>query len=167
MYNHQRPHIETKQLVSFIFLNKILIYTNSQFGLPRWHSDKESACQCRRHRRSPWVGNIPWNRKSQPTPEFLPGESHRQRSLVGYQGVSKSWTQLRDSTQTPASLTIFLYLRQYLKLCLYSTPIEQWLHMKLLLPLLWVCGRQVVSIHSVIWYTKYWHQSGRINSYLG
>ena len=108
-----------------------MIYTNSQFGLPRWHSDKESACQCRRHRLNPWVGSIPWNRKWQPTPEFLPGESHRQRSLVGYQGVSKSWTQLRDSTQTPASLTIFLYLRQYLKLCLYSTPIEQWLHMKM------------------------------------
>ena len=25
-----------------------------------------------------------WNRKWQPTPVFLPGKSHRQRSLVGY-----------------------------------------------------------------------------------
>ena len=31
-----------------------------------------------------WVGKIPWRRKWQPTPVFLPGESHRQRSLVGY-----------------------------------------------------------------------------------
>ena len=29
-----------------------------------------------------WVGKIPW-RTWQPTPVFLPGEFHRQRSLVG------------------------------------------------------------------------------------
>ena len=33
---------------------------------------------------SPWVGNIPWRREWQPTPVFLPGESHGQRSLAGY-----------------------------------------------------------------------------------
>ena len=32
----------------------------------------------------PWVGKIPWRRAWQPTPVFLPEESHRQRSLVGY-----------------------------------------------------------------------------------
>ena len=32
----------------------------------------------------PWVGKIPWRRKWQPTPAFLPGESHGGRSLVGY-----------------------------------------------------------------------------------
>ena len=32
----------------------------------------------------PWVGKIPWRRKWQPTPVFLPGESYGQRSLVGY-----------------------------------------------------------------------------------
>ena len=31
-----------------------------------------------------WVREIPWRRKWQPTPVFLPGESHRQRSLAGY-----------------------------------------------------------------------------------
>ena len=31
-----------------------------------------------------WVWKIPWRRKWQSTPVFLPGESHRQRSLVGY-----------------------------------------------------------------------------------
>ena len=59
-------------------------------GLPRWLSNKESACQRRRHRRcgfSPWVGRGPWRRKWQPTPVFLPGKSHgqrRQRSLAAY-----------------------------------------------------------------------------------
>ena len=32
----------------------------------------------------PRVGKIPWRRKWQPTPVFLPGESHGQRSLEGY-----------------------------------------------------------------------------------
>ena len=32
----------------------------------------------------PWLRNIPWKKKWQPTSVFLPGESHGQRSLVGY-----------------------------------------------------------------------------------
>ena len=38
----------------------------------------------KRFRFDPWVGKIPWRWESQPSPVFLPGESHRQRSLVGY-----------------------------------------------------------------------------------
>ena len=45
----------------------------------------------------PWVRKIPWKRKSQPTPVFLPGESLGQKSLVGsVQGVPKSCTRLSD-----------------------------------------------------------------------
>ena len=33
---------------------------------------------------NPWVRKIPWRRKRQPTPVFLPGKYHGQRSLVGY-----------------------------------------------------------------------------------
>ena len=32
----------------------------------------------------PWVGKIPWRRAWQPSPVFLPGEYHGQRSLAGY-----------------------------------------------------------------------------------
>ena len=56
--------------------------------LPRWDSGKESACQCRRHKRHRfdlWVGKIPLGRKWQPTPVFLPGKSHGERSLAGLQ----------------------------------------------------------------------------------
>ena len=53
-------------------------------GLPWWVSGKESACQCRRHRYHPWVGKILWRRKWHPTPVFLTGKSHGQRSLAGY-----------------------------------------------------------------------------------
>ena len=38
----------------------------------------------RETRFDPWVGKIPWRRKWQPTPVFLPGKSHGWRSLVGY-----------------------------------------------------------------------------------
>ena len=56
-------------------------------GFPGAASGKELACQCRRskrHRFDPWVGKIPWRRKWQPTPVFLSGELHGQRSLEGY-----------------------------------------------------------------------------------
>ena len=49
--------------------------------LPRWL--RQSTCQCRIHRFDPWVGKIPWRRKWQPTPGFLPRKSCGQRSLVG------------------------------------------------------------------------------------
>ena len=60
---------------------------DSRSLLPRWLNGKEPAChysRCKRHRFDPWVGKIPWRRKWQPTPIFLPGKSHGQRSLVGY-----------------------------------------------------------------------------------
>ena len=56
----------------------------SEVGLPRWHSGKEPNCQCRRCGFNPWVGKIPWRRAWQPTPVFLPGESHEQWRLAGY-----------------------------------------------------------------------------------
>ena len=55
-------------------------------GFPRGANGKEHACQCRRRKRcrfDPGVRKIPWRRAWQPTPVFWPGESHRQRSLVG------------------------------------------------------------------------------------
>ena len=33
---------------------------------------------------NPWVGKIPWRRAWQPTPVFLPGESHGRRSMAGH-----------------------------------------------------------------------------------
>ena len=45
----------------------------------------------------PWVGKIPWRRKWQPTPVFLPGESHRERSLGVYSPWSwKNLTRLKQ-----------------------------------------------------------------------
>ena len=73
----------------------------------------------------PWVGKIPWRRKWQPTPVFLPGKFHGQWSLVGYspRGRKESDTTerllftllliasgvftnsaMREALETPASL---------------------------------------------------------------
>ena len=48
----------------------------------------------------PWVRKIPWRRAWQSTPVFLPGESHGQKSLVGYSlwGPKESDTTKRLST---------------------------------------------------------------------
>jgi len=63
----------------------INIYMLLYMALPWWLTGiKKSACQCRRGRFNPWVGNILWRRKWQPTSVFLPGKLHEQRSLVGY-----------------------------------------------------------------------------------
>ena len=51
-------------------------------GASQGLSGKESTCQCRRFGFDPWVQKIPWRRKWQPTPVFLPGKSHGQRSLA-------------------------------------------------------------------------------------
>ena len=52
-------------------------------NLPAKKKKKESACQCRRHGFDPWVGTIPWSKKWQPTPVFLPGKFQGQRRLAG------------------------------------------------------------------------------------
>ena len=68
-------------------------------GLSKWLSGKGSACQCRTRGFDPWVRNIPWRKKWQPTQVFLPWKSHGQKSLVGYspwgcKKVRQHWTTL-------------------------------------------------------------------------
>ena len=68
-----------------------------------WLRGKKCGCQCRRHRRlgyNPCVGKIPWRRKRQPTPVFLPGKSHRQRGLAGYSPWSHKESDVTECTHT-------------------------------------------------------------------
>ena len=78
-------------------------------SFPGGASGKEPTCQCRRPKRRgfyPWTGKIPWRRKWQPTPVFLPGESHGQRSLTG---CSPWGCKKLDTTERIAhSLCVFL-----------------------------------------------------------
>ena len=61
------------------------ISTHIYMGFPGSTSSKEHICQCRRCKRhiQP-LGREDPRRAWQPTPVFLSGESHGQRSLVGY-----------------------------------------------------------------------------------
>ena len=83
-----------------------LVIFNSR--LPRWHSSKY-ACQRRRCRFNPWVGKIPWERKWQPTPVFLSGKSHGQKSLVGYSpwGHKRAGHNLETKHQQSLAVTYF------------------------------------------------------------
>ena len=61
---------------------------------------------------SPWVGKIPWRRAWQPTPVFLSGESHGQRSLAGYsQGVAKTQTRLKGLSRHVQQTGVSIPLR--------------------------------------------------------
>ena len=68
--------------------------------LPRWLSDKESACQCRRPKRRGFdPRKIPWRRKWEPTPVFLPWRILGQGSLQAtVHRVAKSSTRLGTHT---------------------------------------------------------------------
>ena len=69
-------------------------------GFPAGASGEEPTWQrrrCKRPRFDPRAEKIPWSRAQQPTPVFLPGESHGQRSLVGYSPWNtKRWTRLKQ-----------------------------------------------------------------------
>ena len=79
--------VEKKRLRTTVKKGILTKAYNSYIGLPRWLSGKEFASQCRsqrRHKFDPWVRKIPWRRTWKPTPAFLLGELHGQRTLTDY-----------------------------------------------------------------------------------
>ena len=127
------PHITGlfKEVSLFMYNVRYLDY----MGLPRWLNGKESACQHRRH--NPWDRKMPWRRKGQPAPVFLPGQSQGQGSLAGYSpwGRKESDTTEHKHTQyrihrcsvyTHAHTHTHLYLIlswDYLKVVMITTLI--------------------------------------------
>ena len=102
-------NIRLAKKLAWIFFGKIFV---------GGASGKESSCQCRRHKRCEfhlWVGKFPQRRAWQPSPVFLPGESHWQRSLAGYKSIGwQIWTQLkRLSTQHYRKNPNEFWLTQY------------------------------------------------------
>jgi len=75
-----------------------------RWGLPWWLSGKESTCQCKRHSRcrlDSWIRKIPWRRKWQPTPLFLPGKSQGQRRLEDYSPPGCKESGMTEQMSTP------------------------------------------------------------------
>ena len=97
---------------------------SSYMGFPRWPSRWTTWLRCRRHGLNPWVGKIPWSKAWQPTPVFLLGESHGQRSLADY----SSWSLIElDTTEATETLSLFSSFMLFL-LCLLnrSLPSHLW-----------------------------------------
>ena len=70
---------------------------------PGGTNGKDPTCQWRRYKRrgfNPWVREIPWRRKWQPAPVFLPGKSHGQRSLAGYRPWSCKESDITEQLST-------------------------------------------------------------------
>ena len=71
--------------------------------------------RCKQLRFDPWVGKIPWRRAWQPTPVFLPGESHGRvffliKILVALCGIWALSFLTRDQTHAPCSGVLMLGL---------------------------------------------------------
>ena len=73
----------------------------------------------------PWVGKIPWRRKWQPIPVFLPGKSHEQRSLVGYSPWSRKESDMTERL-TLAVVKEF-HLRNLTSLFMFHMRPDYWL----------------------------------------
>ena len=56
---------------------------------------------------NPWVGKIPCRRTWQPTPVFLPGESHGQRRQVGY----SPWGRKESDTTRRLTLSLLYTIK--------------------------------------------------------
>ena len=70
-------------LCSLLRSSALLDFTY-KWELPCWLRWLRICLQCRRPGFDPWVRKIPWRRKWQNTPAFLPGKSHGQRNLEDY-----------------------------------------------------------------------------------
>ena len=93
-------------------------------GLPWWLRGSSVCLRYGRPGFDPWVRKIPWRSKWQPTPVFLPGESHGQRSLVGYspRGCKESDMTERLHFHFSLSLSLSLPLVHYKKHCTIFSP---------------------------------------------
>ena len=56
----------------------------------QWLRWSRICLECRGPGFNLWVGKVPWRREWQPTPVFLPGKSHEQRSLAGYSQIGRA-----------------------------------------------------------------------------
>ena len=85
IYFQYLPYKSQLIVKSLFFVNVLKLMFYIYACLSRCLSGKESACQCRRHRRcgfDPWVRNITQSRKRLPVPVFLPAKFHEHRSLM-------------------------------------------------------------------------------------
>ena len=71
-------------LVAILLGNSLHVQKIVHIGGASGKGSTHQCSRCKRYRFDPWVAKIPWRRKWQPTPVFLPRKSQGQRSLASY-----------------------------------------------------------------------------------
>ena len=100
----------------------------------RWASqvtELENQPAIRRRRRfgfNPWCGKILWRRAWQPTPVFLLGKSHGQRSLAGYSTWGRKELDMTEATDHTCiydwdNLKLSKCVKSYLWILAWKTPV--------------------------------------------
>ena len=103
-------HLSTHMTFTFTYT-----YDNTRASLVA-HTVK----QCRRLGFDSWLRKIPWRRQWQPTPVFLLGKSHGQRSLAGYtvHRVTKSdWSTEYTCTHMIIVIITVILIVYYCEAC--------------------------------------------------
>ena len=97
---HSTWHVMLLNLILFYF-----VYSDCKY------------LQCGRPGFDPQLGKIPWRWKWPPTPVFLPGKSHGQRSLVGYSSWGHEESDMTEQLTLSHYWTYFFYFLAVLGLC--------------------------------------------------
>ena len=109
-------------------------HTHTQFGgFPGGTSGKKPTCphrRCKRYGFKTWVRRIPWSTAWRPTPIFLPGESHGQRSQVGYSPQGRKELGMTEATQQVGIYNLIIEVidssnKLVLLVCILSGKLEQ------------------------------------------
>ena len=104
----------TFSLSTFTFIKRLFSSSSlSAMGFPGGSEVKASTCKVGDPGSISGLGKIAWRRKWQPTPVFLPGESHGRRSLVGY----SPWGH-KESDMTSLSLSLFTFCHKGGVICI-------------------------------------------------
>ena len=117
----------------------------------------------------PWVGKMPWRRAWQPTPVVLPGESHGQRSLVGYSPWGQKELDMTEVTQHAGTQRVkqewgakkeqFLRKRELV----LQKEKEKWCDQYEVRNTVWAVGWDVLFIARYIWHSGTWMNSWKEN----
>ena len=91
---------EAKLLFNFSVINSLTLRWGRVSLMAQWVRNPPAVQETHTTWFNPWVGKIPWRKKWQPTPVFLPGKFHWQRNLAGYSpGGLKEWDMTEHKAQ--------------------------------------------------------------------
>ena len=115
------------------------VYGISWSALPEFRETRLLVSRESRRRWKKWISPrclIPWRRKWQPTPVFLPGEFQGQRSLVGYSPWGRKDSDMTEQLRAaliPRKKTAWSWLRKlpimfhfYLFLLFFPCEVTRW-----------------------------------------